>query len=72
MSSDLKTDTKKDWKRMARASGLSIPDAALERVAQSLDALEADFRPLVRALPAETDPAVAFRAAVPAAAEDGE
>jgi|HubBroStandDraft_1064217.scaffolds.fasta_scaffold03975_2 hypothetical protein len=57
MSSDLK----KDWKKIARANGLSIPDAALERIAQSLDALETDFRPLVRALPPETEPAVSFR-----------
>ncbi len=62
MSSELKKDSSKDWKKIARASGLSIPDAALERIAQSLDALEADFRPLVRALPPGTDPAVAFSA----------
>jgi len=61
MSTDLKSDLKKDWKKIARASGLAIPDAALERVAQSLDALEAEFRPLVRALPPETEPAIAFR-----------
>jgi hypothetical protein len=52
----------KDWKKIARASGLSIPDAALERIAQALDALETSFRPLVRALPPETEPAIAFRA----------
>jgi hypothetical protein len=52
----------KDWKKIARASGVTIPDAAMNRIAQSLDALEADFRPLVRALPPETEPAVAFRA----------
>src|ERR1022692_3162805 len=51
---------------------LAIPDAALERIAQSLDALEADFRPLARALPPETEPAIAFHAAMPAAAEDAE
>ena len=63
----------KDWKKIARASGLTIPDAALERIAQSLDALEADFRPLVRALPPESEPAVAFHAdALPAEWEDAE
>jgi hypothetical protein len=52
---------------------LTIPDAALERIAQSLDALEADFRPLVRALPPESEPAVAFHAdALPAEWEDAE
>ena len=68
----MSTDLKKDWKKIARASGLAIPDAALERIAQSLDALEADFRPLARALPPETEPAIAFHAAMPAAAEDAE
>jgi len=57
----MSTGLKKDWKKIARASGLAIPDAALERIAQSLDALEADFRPLARALPPETEPAVAFQ-----------
>ena len=60
----MNTDRKKDWKKIARASGLAIPDTSLERIAQSLDTLEADFRPLVRTLPPETEPAVAFRAAI--------
>lgn len=68
----MSTDCKKDWKKIARASGLAIPDAALERIAQSLDALEADFRPLARALPPQTEPATAFHAAMPAASEDAE
>jgi hypothetical protein len=41
---------------------LTIPDAVLERMAHTLDALEADFRPLARALPPEVEPALAFRA----------
>jgi len=61
----------KDWKKIARASGLAIPDAALERIAQSLDALEADFRPLARALPPETEPAIAFHAAIDAPEDAG-
>ena len=68
----MSTDWKKDWKKIARANGLAIPDAALERIAQSLDALEADFRPLARTLPPETEPAVAFHAAMHAAVEDAE
>ena len=68
----MSTDPKKDWKKIARASGMAIPDAALERIAQSLDALEAGFRPLVRALPPETEPAIAFRADIDRASEDGE
>jgi hypothetical protein len=59
------TVSNKDWKKIARASGLSIPEAALDHIAPSLDALEAYFRPLARALPPETEPAVAFQAAVP-------
>jgi len=61
----MSNDRKKDWKKIARANGLAIPDAALERIAQSLDALEADFRPLVRALPPETEPATVFHAEDP-------
>jgi len=56
---------------MACANGLAIPDAALERIAASLDALETDFRVLARALPPETEPALAFHADT-ARAEDGE
>ena len=59
----MSADWKKDWKKIARANGLAIPDAALERIAESLDALEAEFRPLVRALPPEIEPALAFHAA---------
>jgi hypothetical protein len=68
MSSDLK----KDWKKIARANGLALPDAALERIAQALDTLEAGFRPLARALPPETEPATAFHVALPAELEDAQ
>jgi hypothetical protein len=67
----MNTDRKKDWKKIARASGLAIPDTSLERIAQSLDALEAGFRPLARALPPHIEPAVAFHAAIDRA-EDAE
>jgi hypothetical protein len=50
----------KDWKKIARASDFPIPEPQLDGVAQSLDAMEAAFRPLVRALPPETEPAVSF------------
>jgi hypothetical protein len=62
--------SKKDWKKLARASGLAIPDTELERIAQSLEVLEVSFRPLVRALPPETEPALIFHAALAAAGED--
>ena len=53
----------KDWKKIARASGLAIPEDQLDRLAPTLDALEAAYRPLVRALPPSADPAPAFRPA---------
>ncbi|MGO4882257.1 MAG: hypothetical protein ACLP59_15700 [Bryobacteraceae bacterium] len=65
MSTEL---VKKDWKKIARANGLTIPEASLDRIAAPLDSLEADFRPLARALPPETEPAVAFHADVEDAA----
>jgi hypothetical protein len=78
MNNDRTNPCSKDWKKIARASGLAIPDAALERIVQSLDALEADFRPLARALPQDVEPATAFHAALvlshahQAVAEDAE
>ena len=68
----MSTPCPKDWKKIAHASGLAIPDAALDRIAPSLDALESAFRPLVRALPAEADSALAFHAASQDASEDFE
>jgi len=59
----------KDWKTIARASGLAIPPASLERIVQPLETLEADFRPLVRALQPEIEPAVTFRPASSSKAE---
>jgi hypothetical protein len=48
----------KDWKRMAETAGLEIPD--VERLAPSLDALEAVFRPLVEAIPHDAEPPLVF------------
>ncbi len=62
--------SKKDWKKLARASGLAILDTELERIAQSLEVLEANFRPLLRALPPETEPALIFHAVLAAPGED--
>lgn len=47
----------KDWRRLAEALDLGIPEADLERLEKPLDALEASFRPLVASLPLETEPA---------------
>jgi len=51
----------KNWKQMADAGGLNIPD--IERIVQPLDGLEAAFRPLVKAIPHDAEPALVFRAA---------
>jgi hypothetical protein len=51
----------KNWKQMAEAAGLAIPD--IERIAPALDGLEAAFRPLVKSIPHDVEPALIFRAA---------
>ena len=51
----------KQWKQISEASGLNIPD--IERVTPPLDSLEAAFRPLVKAIPHDAEPALIFRAA---------
>lgn len=50
----------KDWKKIAAASNLSIPDADLERIRPALDKIEAAFRPMVKTIPHETEPAITF------------
>lgn len=52
----------KDWTSLAKARGLDIPAKDLDRIAQPLQALEEVFRPLVRNLAPEQEPAAAFRA----------
>lgn len=52
----------KDWKQIAKGSGLDIPEADIERIAPALDGLEAAFRPLTKSIPAAVEPAVTFRA----------
>ncbi len=51
----------KDWKAIAAGSNLAIPPADLERVAGSLDALEAAFRPLAARIPHSTEPALVYQ-----------
>jgi hypothetical protein len=50
----------KNWKQMAQSAGLDIPD--VERLKPALDALEAAFRPLVKTIPHDVEPALMFRA----------
>jgi hypothetical protein len=47
----------KDWKAIARASGLEVSGEELDRIAGPLDALEEAFRPLVKDLAADLEPA---------------
>ena len=53
-------DCMKDWKNIADAHSLAIPDADLERIRPSLDQLEATFRPLAGSIAHEIEPAITF------------
>lgn len=50
----------RDWKLLATAQGLDIPAEELDRIGPVLGALEAAFRPLVKSIPIEVEPAVTF------------
>ena len=52
----------KDWRGLAQAGGLGIPAAEMDRIAAPLDALEETFRPLVRDLTPQMEPAISFSA----------
>lgn len=47
-----------DWKLIAHARGLDVPEEAVRNIAPSLDALEQAFRPLVKRLTPDNEPAV--------------
>jgi hypothetical protein len=51
-----------DWKAIAEARGLGIPDTEVARLVPVMEALERSFRPLLKALPHEADLANNFRA----------
>ena len=51
----------KDWKAIAKASGLAIDATQLTRIAEPLEALEAAFRPLVKDLTPGLEPATGLR-----------
>ncbi len=51
----------KNWHALAIASDLNIPEPDLGRVIAPIEALNAAFRPLARAIPHEIEPAVVFR-----------
>lgn len=50
----------KNWKSIAAALETGLSDADVERIAPTLDALEAVLRPAIAALPYEAEPAVVF------------
>jgi hypothetical protein len=56
----------KDWKAIANACGIEIPPEDVGRIADPLNSLEAAFRPLVKDLRFDLEPATVFRS------EDGE
>jgi len=51
----------RDWKTIAEARGLGIPAEQIERIAPALDSLEETFRPMVKDLPPELEPATGMR-----------
>ena len=46
-----------NWKAASAAFAPDIPEDQLDRITAALNGLEAAFRPLVSAIPAETEPA---------------
>ena len=54
-----------DWKSIAEARGLGIPEAELARLAPVMEALARSFRPLLEALPQDADLANNFKAHTP-------
>jgi hypothetical protein len=55
-------DILKDWKTMAKGVGLEITGPDLDRIVQSLSALDETFRPLLKDLGPEIEPATVFHA----------
>jgi hypothetical protein len=51
----------KDWKVIAQASGLQVDPTQLNRIAETLEALEAAFRPLLKDLTPGVEPAIGLR-----------
>jgi hypothetical protein len=51
----------KDWRAIAKASGLDLHARDLDRIAQSLDSLEETFRPLVADLSPDMEPSFRFQ-----------
>jgi hypothetical protein len=52
----------KNWKILAEANGLGIPESEIERVLVPLQGLEEAFRKIATSFPADTDSALIFEA----------
>lgn len=50
----------KNWKLVAQGLDVAIPEADLPKLSQTLEAMDAAFRPLAEAIPDEIEPAVIF------------
>ena len=51
----------KDWKAIAKASGLKLDPTQLDRIAGPLETLDAAFRPLLKDLTPGVEPATGLR-----------
>jgi hypothetical protein len=51
----------RDWKAVAKASGMALAGKDLDSVTQPLEALDAIFRPLAKDLSPDLEPSVEFR-----------
>ena len=52
----------KNWKEIARASDLGVPEGELERIAGTLEGVERAFAPLLAGLSPDLEPATGFHA----------
>jgi len=50
----------KNWKKIAEANDLRIPESEIDHIAPALDALESAFRALTRTIPDDVEPAITF------------
>jgi hypothetical protein len=51
----------KRWSELAELMGLNLPPEQIEKIAPSLDGLEAAFAPLRGSIPHEMEPAIIHR-----------
>ena len=51
----------KDWKAIAKASGIEVDATQLKRIAETLETLDAAFRPLLKDLTPGAEPATGLR-----------